>query len=54
MIDQFEQNPDPVKARFINDSSMKSVMVGKIQIKEITGKKESSDKTKIWKKTNLS
>jgi len=54
MIDQFEQNPDPVKARFIKDSSMESVMVGKIQIKEIMGKKESTDKPKIWKKTNSS
>lgn len=53
MIDQFEQNPEPVKTRFITDSSMENVRVGKIQITEIMGKKESTDKPKILKKTNF-
>lgn len=53
MIDQFEQNPDPVKTTFINGSSLEKVRVGKIQITEIMGKKGSSDKPKIWKKTNF-
>ena len=53
MIDQFEQNPEPVKTRFITGSSLENVRVGKIQIIEITGKKESTDKPKIRKKTNF-
>ncbi|MHA1728095.1 MAG: pyridoxamine 5'-phosphate oxidase family protein [Promethearchaeota archaeon] len=40
MIEQFEENPEPVRKQYINNDSLKTVCVGKIAINELTGKKE--------------
>ena len=40
MVGQFEENPDPVRVKYINKKKLEEVSVGKIIIKELTGKKE--------------
>ncbi len=38
MIDKFEEDPEPVRVKFINEKALKNVNIGRIQIETITGK----------------
>ena len=38
MIDKYEEEPEPVRVKFINEKALKNVNIGKIQIEDITGK----------------
>jgi len=38
MIDKFEDDPEPVRVKFINEKALKNVNIGRIQIETITGK----------------
>ncbi len=38
MIDKFEEEPEPLRAKFIKEKTLKNVIIGKIQIEDITGK----------------
>ena len=38
MIDKFEEEPEPVRVKFINEKALKNVNIGRIQIEAITGK----------------
>lgn len=39
MIEKFEKDPEPAKKRFINEKALKNVVIGKITVKEFSGKK---------------
>ena len=38
MIDKFEEDPEPVRVKHINEKALKNVNIGRIQIETITGK----------------
>ncbi|QEE15557.1 pyridoxamine 5'-phosphate oxidase family protein [Promethearchaeum syntrophicum] len=38
MIEKFEEEPEPVRVKFINEKALKNVNIGKIHIDNITGK----------------
>ena len=38
MIDKFEEEPEPVRTKFINEKALKNVSIGRIQVETITGK----------------
>ena len=38
MIDKFEEDPEPVRVKFINEKALKNVNIGRIQVEKITGK----------------
>ena len=40
MIGQYEEDPEPVRKKFIDQSSLENVSVGKINVFELTGKRE--------------
>lgn len=41
MIDQLEENPDPVKQKFLAESSFATAAVGRIQIEGMSGKQSA-------------
>ena len=38
MIDKYEEEPEPLRIKFINEKALKNVNIGKILIENITGK----------------
>ena len=44
MIDKYEKDPEPMKKRFINETALQGVLIGKIKIQKMTGKQSPAPK----------